>query len=128
MSQTKQERRSYLNVLDAVFSGQMAPGSDLVIWGFDKKPGKLYSGEPRKVADIYHLEDDIISYSSSSEGTTPACVLPDMIRAAKETKKPVVLLLFWDAEDDDVATTQTLVGELAKLPQVKALWILGMPP
>lgn len=127
-SQTDKERRSYLNVLDSMISGGMAPGSRLTVWSFDRKVGKLYTGEPRKTSDVFGLEDALIGYKSTTRGTTPSIVLPEMIAEAEKSAEPVVMLLFWDAEDDDPAATTALAEKIAAAPGIKALWVLGLPP
>lgn len=130
MSQTVPDRKSYCNVLDAAMEEAMPPGSKLTLWAFDKRAGKMYEGNPRTPTELAGVEDQVIDYKSTSQGTTPACVLPDMVQAAKESDsrgEPTAAMLLWDAEDMSPAKTKDLAQQLADIPSFKTLWIVGVP-
>jgi hypothetical protein len=118
-SQTEKERRQYFSVLDAVIDDAFPSGSSLTVWSFDNKSGKLYEGNPRQATDLHRLQDEIIHFDPGIDGTTPSCVLPDILNRAKSMAaqgRAVAVMLLWDAEDSDPQETKKLVEELAAVP------------
>lgn len=117
--------------LQQVARATLGPRSEVSLWAFDRHAWKAFR---QQIIDDSHLRKDLeavflAKLRARPEGTSPAEALGKIVVEARDKNarhERIVVVLFWDGEDYDRATTRALLAELAKLPNVVAVWIAGI--
>jgi hypothetical protein len=124
-------RATYHRVLEDVVDTALPPSGNtpISVWFYDTQ-ARLEFG-PQKVAagnDLLPVGEKYLEYRSEVKDNRQACMIEKLSEAAKTGAagaEEVACLLLTDAEDHDLAATTKAAAALAKLPNVKAVWVCG---
>jgi hypothetical protein len=129
-SQNQRERKRLSAVLDSTVDMVLPTRSRVVIWAFDHDPLKVYSGRPASARDLWTVQDEIFTASLGSQpGTYPSRVLEQNLEEAQKAVQRgerIAVMLLWDGDNADPEATKKAAEELAALPNLKALWVVGV--
>jgi hypothetical protein len=100
------------------------------MWAYDVNAHKFAErSDWHKSRDLWDLEDDVIKQHTNSRGTYPSVVLEKIVaeaQIASIAKRNCAVMMLTDGEDADPHNTDLYIGELAAMPNVKAIWIEGV--
>jgi hypothetical protein len=127
-SQTPKERKALCGVLEHLVDNILPGGTRIVIWTFARCAFKEYDARPRKSRELWNWEENI--RAQQGIGTYPDRVLQDNLREVQcgiRSGEPTAVVLLWDGDDANPKGTKRRAEELAKLPGLKAIWVVNVP-
>ncbi len=123
------KRESVFGLLDQTVDETLPHGSHVVFWSFDVNAHQFANLVPSHINDLWPTEDAIMSLHPTTFGTHPGTALNNMIpRLAvdREKKRPAIVMLLTDGEDQAPDETKGALVQIAANPDVKAVWFCGV--
>lgn len=122
-------RQKMFGVLDETVDEALPHGSQVILWSFDVNAHKFCDITPTRSEDLWPAEDEILSLHPATYGTYPATVLKQMqsnLLRGEAVGRNGAIILLTDGEDQNPASTEAELKQMAKDPGLKALWICGV--
>ncbi len=128
-SHTAAQRKQDIGPLEAAVETALPFRTPLRLWQFDSAAREMYNGQPEGGQDLWKAEDELCRYVSHTEGTHVERALTQMLPAIRQAQAgghPVGILIVWDGDMADVGAVKKAASELAALPNVRAVWLIGV--
>ncbi len=128
-SNTPAERKQQMGPLEACVETALPFRTPMRLWQFDRTAREMYNGRPESGQDLWSAEDELCHYKSRTHGTYVDRALREMLPVARRAKakgNPVGITIVWDGDCADPAAAKKAAGELAELPNVRAVWLVGV--
>lgn len=123
-------RQHLFGVFDDTVDQVLPQQTSISMWAYDVNAHKFAErSDWHKSRDLWDLEDEVIKQHTTSPGTYPSVVLEKIVgeaQVAGVAHRNCAVMMLTDGEDADPHSTDRFIGELAALPNVKALWIEGV--
>lgn len=123
-------RKRLFGVFDDAVDQVLPPQTSISMWAYDVNAHKFAErSDWHKSRDLWALEDEVIKQHTTSQGTYPSIVLEKIVADAQiagVANRNCAIMMLTDGEDYDPHSTDRFIGELAAMPNVKAIWIEGV--
>ena len=123
-------RKQLFGVFDDTVDQVLPQQTSISMWAYDVNAHKFAErSDWHKSRDLWDLEDEVIKQHTNSRGTYPSIVLQKIVAEAQIAgiaNRNCAVLMLTDGEDADPHNTDRYLGELAAMPNVKAIWIAGV--
>lgn len=131
-STTPRERRRVSFALEDALFKRLPRRTPVTLWLYDTQARRIADAQAfGRKADFESVKREFVNYQAAknAHGTSQAIALAPMAERAKSLAKNdelCALLLLTDGEDSDPAATKKAAAELAALPNVRAVWVVGV--
>lgn len=123
-------RQHLFGVFDDAVDQVIPQQTSISMWAYNVNAHKFVErSDWHKSRDLWPLEDEVIKQHTNVPGTYPSVALQQMVTEAQvagAANRNCALMLLTDGEDADPHNTDRYIGELAAMPNVKAVWIEGV--
>lgn len=123
-------RKHLFGVFDDAVDQVIPANTSISMWAYDVNAHKFAErSDWHKSRDLWDLEDEVVKQHTTSPGTYPSVVLDKIVAEAQiagVAHRNCAVMMLTDGEDADPRNTDRCMGELAAMPNVKAIWIEGV--
>lgn len=131
-SQGTKERDGYFTLFNAVVDEALPPNTTISVWAFaaPSEARKVWGNPVRDADDFADLENTLRDLPPGGPGTHVTPLLKAFLQSASQAQndhRPIAFTLLTDGAWNDYEAARPIAAQLARLPNVKAIFIGPIP-